>query len=85
MGRSILSLLELGFADEVGELAENKELIEVYAYHCYRCNYTWLPRDFDFNRRPSLKEGAKAEYFGEGCNGLTILSPNYILIYSTLI
>jgi hypothetical protein len=28
--------------------AEERGLIQVYAYHCYRCNYTWLPRDFDF-------------------------------------
>jgi hypothetical protein len=24
-------------------------LVSVYAYHCERCNYVWLPRDFDFN------------------------------------
>ncbi len=29
--------------------AEEIGLINVWAYHCYRCNYTWLPRDFDFN------------------------------------
>jgi hypothetical protein len=22
-------------------------LVNVYAYHCNRCNYTWLPKDFD--------------------------------------
>jgi hypothetical protein len=30
------------------ERAEERGLVQVYAYHCYRCNYTWLPRDFDF-------------------------------------
>jgi len=23
--------------------------IETWAYHCYRCNYTWLPKDYDVN------------------------------------
>jgi hypothetical protein len=22
-------------------------LIPIWAYHCYRCNYTWLPKNFD--------------------------------------
>jgi hypothetical protein len=23
-------------------------LIELWIYHCNRCNYTWLPKDFDY-------------------------------------
>ncbi len=33
----------------VENIASENGLINVYAYHCHRCNYTWLPRDFDFN------------------------------------
>ena len=57
---------ELGFNDEVGRLGESKGLIEVYAYHCYKCNYTWLPRDFDFLWSIGKKCGhPEQENFGE--------------------
>lgn len=32
---------------EIENIANELGLVSVYAYHCYRCNYTWLPRDFD--------------------------------------
>jgi hypothetical protein len=46
-------------ADEMG-------LVEVYAYHCRRCNYTWLPRDFDYNwREPFEEEKSKWLWWGQ--------------------
>jgi len=32
------------------DMAHEFGLTEIYAYHCQRCNYVWLPKDFDFNR-----------------------------------
>jgi hypothetical protein len=32
---------------ELENLAGELGLVNIWAYHCYRCNYTWLPRDFD--------------------------------------
>jgi hypothetical protein len=32
------------------ERAYEYGLIQVYAYHCNRCNYTWLPKNFDLQR-----------------------------------
>ena len=40
--------------------AEEIGLLNLWAYHCYRCNYTWLPKDFDFNRR--LKDDENYNY-----------------------
>jgi|SRR5947199_5939673 len=37
-------------------------LVNIYAYHCYHCNYTWLPRDFDFNW--NYKSSKSDGYFG---------------------
>ena len=56
---------QLDLMDEIGTIAEEKGLVEVYAYHCYRCNYTWLPRDFDFDWHPSLKKDVKRDHWGE--------------------
>src|SRR5215475_9569414 len=36
---------------EITNKAWEMGLVNVYAYHCFRCNYTWLPKDFDFNWR----------------------------------
>ena len=50
---------ELGFTDEVGEMAEERGLVETYAYHCNKCNYVWLPRDFDrlfYTQNTQLKD-----------------------------
>ena len=46
-------------------LATEKGLIEVYTYHCYRCKYTWLSRDFVFNLHPSIKKDTKCVDWGE--------------------
>jgi hypothetical protein len=54
---------ELGRTNEVGRLGEEKGLVAIYAYHCYRCNYTWLPRDFDFQWY--IGKGEDAKEFGE--------------------
>lgn len=44
-------------ADEVG-------LVRLWAYLCSRCNYVWLPKDFDLVlSRKKFKEGQKR--FGE--------------------
>jgi hypothetical protein len=41
----------VGGVDCVGQFAlasiTDPSGVEVYAYHCNRCNYTWLPGDFD--------------------------------------
>ena len=38
-------------------------LINVYAYHCYRCNYTWLPKAFDFKWRRLKEQEAGTDGF----------------------
>lgn len=35
-----------------------KGLVITYAYHCNRCNYTWLPRDFDAVPSDPLNAGS---------------------------
>ena len=37
--------------DIKAELAAEIGLIKIWTYHCNcnRCNYTWIPKDFDFN------------------------------------
>jgi len=43
-------------------MANELGLVEIHAYHCIRCNYVWLPRDFDlnFNLRNDKTDG----YYG---------------------
>jgi hypothetical protein len=33
--------------DPFEDRAAERGLTQVWAYHCQRCNYVWLPRDFD--------------------------------------
>jgi hypothetical protein len=32
------------------EMSRKLGLIQIYAYHCARCNFTWLPKNFDGSR-----------------------------------
>jgi hypothetical protein len=40
---------QLGYEVYRENMASELGLVEIHAYHCSRCNYVWLPRDFDFN------------------------------------
>jgi hypothetical protein len=46
--------------DPVAEKASELGLVQVWAYHCQRCNHVWLPKDFDIGFHISmLKPGQK--------------------------
>jgi hypothetical protein len=47
--------------DRAGELG----LINIWAYHCNRCNYTWLPKDFDFDKREPFRKDGKWGVWGQ--------------------
>lgn len=40
---------------KIENMASELGLVNVWAYHCYRCNYTWLPRDFDLDSSEPFK------------------------------
>jgi hypothetical protein len=42
---------KLGYEQYREDVSLEMGLTAVYAYHCQRCNYTWLPRDFDIDNR----------------------------------
>lgn len=52
---------ELGLTEGGTELG----LVETYAYHCYRCNYTWLPKDFDRLVFVGTRYGKQQKSWGE--------------------
>ena len=41
---------------EIEEKSLLMSMVHVYAYHCKRCNYVWLSKDFDYHTRPSFVE-----------------------------
>jgi hypothetical protein len=46
---------------KIEKMASELGLVNVWAYHCSRCNYTWLPKDFDLGcREPFELEGSKS-------------------------
>jgi hypothetical protein len=57
---------QMGYENYAEDKAYEFGLVNVYAYHCRRCNYTWLPKDFDFNwREPFKGEMSKWLYWGQ--------------------
>jgi hypothetical protein len=39
-------------------ILRKKGLVKTFAYHCNRCNYTWLPKDFDAITSDPLEAGS---------------------------
>jgi hypothetical protein len=39
------------------KILRKKGLVRTFAYHCLRCNYTWLPKDFDIGSCDPLDAG----------------------------
>lgn len=40
-------------------------LINIWAYHCKRCNYVWLPKDFDFDKKEPFRKNSKWGIWGQ--------------------
>ena len=53
---------KLGYEVYRENMANELGLVEIHAYHCSRCNYIWLPKDFDFNY--NLRNNKTDEYLG---------------------
>ncbi len=54
--------------------AELKSLVKTWAYHCKRCNYVWLPKDYEYGEeddltdrggRPSACARCKSKYWAD--------------------
>ncbi|HJT48177.1 MAG TPA: hypothetical protein VJ729_08325 [Nitrososphaeraceae archaeon] len=53
-----MSFTGLGYDDDN---AAQKGMVAVWAYHCIRCNYVWLPKDYDFGtERTEDREAPKS-------------------------
>ena len=42
------------FTDLIYDKRSDKGLVAVWAYHCYRCGYIWLPKDYDVSEINTL-------------------------------
>jgi hypothetical protein len=45
---------DLPFSIGLDQLMEDKGVVAVYAYHCHRCGYIWLPKDYDVSDENAL-------------------------------
>lgn len=47
------------------EKASELGLINIWAYHCNRCNHVWLPKNFDYDKYESYRKDGRWAYHGQ--------------------
>jgi hypothetical protein len=59
----VVNKKQMGDSLYIQNKAEEFGLVKMYVYHCYRCNYTWLPRDFDLLPLVGVMKSGKTDGF----------------------